>query len=42
MDKIRFIDNYELLETKVDMLIRMNFNSTLIRNIAFEINNSFI
>jgi PucR family transcriptional regulator, proline-responsive transcriptional activator len=41
MDKIRSINNYELLETKVDLLIKMNLNKALIRDIAFEINSSF-
>jgi hypothetical protein len=41
MDKIRSINNYELLETKVDVLIKTNLNKALIRDIAFEINSSF-
>ena len=41
MDKIRSVNNYELLETKVDLLIKMNLNKSLIRDIAFEINSSF-
>lgn len=41
MDKVRSIDNNELLESKVDLLIKMNLNKAIIRDIALEINSSF-
>lgn len=41
MNRIRFVDNYEKIETKVDMLIKKNISKETIREIAFEINNVF-
>jgi len=41
MDKIRFADNYEILETKIDILIKKSLNKAMVREIAFEINSSF-
>jgi hypothetical protein len=41
MDKIRFADNYEMLETKIDILIKKNLNKANVKEIAFEINSSF-
>lgn len=41
IDKIRFMDNYELLENKIDMLIKMDLSKNLIRDISLEINISF-
>lgn len=41
MDKIRFADNYEILETKIDILVKKNLNKANIKEIAFEINSSF-
>lgn len=41
MDRIRFEDNYEILETKVDILIKKHLNRSTVREIAFEINSSF-
>lgn len=40
-DKIRAVDNYELLETKVDILIKRPLNKATVRDIALEINSSF-
>lgn len=41
MDKIRSIDNFDLLESKIDLIIKMNINKTIVREIAFEINRNF-
>jgi hypothetical protein len=41
MDKIRFADNYEILETKIDILVKKNLNHVTVKEIAFEINSSF-
>ncbi|MHC1722942.1 MAG: PucR family transcriptional regulator [Aminipila sp.] len=41
MDKIRSINNSNLLESKVDLLINKNLNKTIIRDIALELNSSF-
>jgi len=41
MDKIRSMDNFDLLENKVDLIIKMNINKTIAREIAFELNSSF-
>ncbi|WP_243157967.1 PucR family transcriptional regulator ligand-binding domain-containing protein [Aminipila terrae] len=41
MDKIRSINNSNLLESKVDLLINKNLNKTVIRDIALELNSSF-
>ncbi len=41
MDAIRDKDNYELLETKVDIIIKNNISKTMIRELALEINSSF-
>jgi hypothetical protein len=40
-DKIRFADNYEILETKIDILIKKNLNKATVKEIAYEINSSF-
>ncbi|SHJ74161.1 PucR family transcriptional regulator [Paramaledivibacter caminithermalis] len=41
MDAIRNKDNYELLETKVDIIIKNNISKSMVRELAFEINSSF-
>jgi len=41
MDKIRFADNCEMMETKVDIIIKNNLNKANVKEIAFEINSSF-
>ncbi len=41
MDKIRFAGNYELLETKVDILIKKQLDKVTVKEIAYEINSSF-
>lgn len=41
MDKIRFTDNYEILETKIDILIRKSLNKATVKELAIEINSSF-
>lgn len=41
MDKIRFENNYALLETKVDILIKKNLDKSTVKDIAYEINSSF-
>lgn len=41
MDAIRDNDNYELLETKVDIIIKNNISKAMIRELALEINSSF-
>lgn len=41
MDKIRFAGNYELLETKVDILIKKQLDKVIVKEIAYEINSSF-
>lgn len=40
-DKIRSIDNSNLLESKIDLMIKANLNKAVIRDIALEINSSF-
>lgn len=40
-DHIRFVDNYELLEAKVDVLLKKNISRSMIRELALEINSSF-
>jgi hypothetical protein len=40
-DKIRAVNNYELLETKIDILIKRPLNKATVRDIALEINSSF-
>lgn len=41
MDKIRFADSYEILEGKIDILVKRNLNKEAVKEIAFEINSSF-
>ncbi|HAS73151.1 MAG TPA: PucR family transcriptional regulator [Clostridiales bacterium UBA8960] len=41
MDKIRFSQNYALLETKVDILIKKSLDKATVKDIAIEINTSF-
>ena len=41
MDRIKFVDNYEMIETKVEMLMNKNVSKATIRELAFEINNAF-
>ncbi|WP_432663635.1 PucR family transcriptional regulator [Wukongibacter baidiensis] len=41
IDAIRDSDNYELLETKVDIIVKNNISKTMIRELALEINSSF-
>jgi len=41
MDRIKFVDNYELLEAKVDILMNQSLNRSIVREIAYEINSSF-
>lgn len=41
MDKIRFSENHELMESKIDILIKKSLNKTTVREIALEINSSF-
>lgn len=41
MDAIRAKDNYELLETKVDIIIKNSISKAIVRELAFEINSSF-
>ncbi|WP_432408371.1 PucR family transcriptional regulator [Wukongibacter sp. M2B1] len=41
IDAIRDNDNYELLETKVDIIIKNNISRTMIGELALEINSSF-
>lgn len=41
MDKIRFENNYALLETKVDILIKKKLDKSTVKDIAYEINSSF-
>lgn len=41
MDKIRFENNYALIETKVDILIKKKLDKSTVKDIAYEINSSF-
>lgn len=41
MDAIRDNDNFELLETKIDIIIKNNISKTMIRELALEVNSSF-
>lgn len=41
MDKIKSINNYEILEAKIDILINKNLNKFTVKELAFEINSSF-
>ncbi|WP_291575780.1 PucR family transcriptional regulator [Clostridium sp. UBA4548] len=41
MDKIRFSENHELMESKIDILIKKSLNKTTVKEIALEINSSF-
>lgn len=41
MDAIRDNDNYEILETKVDIIVKNNISKAMIRELALEINSSF-
>lgn len=40
-DKIKSVSNFDLLESKVDLIIKMNINKTVTREVALEINGSF-
>jgi len=40
-DKIKSISNFDLLESKVDLIIKMNINKAVTREVALEINSSF-
>src|SRR5665648_90788 len=40
-DRIRSVDNYELLEAKVDVLLKKNISKAIIIELALEINSSF-
>ena len=40
-DRIKSINNYESLETKIDLLVKMNLNKAIVRDVAFEINSGF-
>ncbi|KUK82871.1 MAG: Transcriptional regulator, PucR family [Petrotoga mobilis] len=41
MDAIKEKDNYELLETKVDKIIKKNISKVMVRELALEINSAF-
>lgn len=41
MEKIKAFDNFDLLEGKIDILIKQNLNKTSVKEMAFEINGSF-
>lgn len=41
MDKIRFSENHEVLESKIDILIKKGLNKATVKEIALEINSSF-
>ncbi len=41
MDKIRFSENHEVLESKIDILIKKSLNKATVKEIALEINSSF-
>lgn len=41
MDKIRFSENHELMESKIDILIKKSLNKSTVKEIALEINSSF-
>jgi hypothetical protein len=41
MDAIRNKDDYELLETKIDIIIKNGISKSMVRELAFEINTSF-
>ncbi|MCG8541452.1 MAG: PucR family transcriptional regulator [Clostridia bacterium] len=41
MDSIKDKDNYDLLETKVDIIIKDNLSKVMIKELASEINSSF-
>jgi len=40
-ERIKSINDYETLETKVDLLVRMHLNKAIVRDVALEINGSF-
>lgn len=40
-DMIRAVDNYQLLEAKIDIILQKNTSKSVIRELALEINNSF-
>jgi PucR family transcriptional regulator, proline-responsive transcriptional activator len=40
-ERIKSINDYEAMEAKVDMLIKMHLNKTMAQNVALEINSSF-
>jgi hypothetical protein len=41
MDKIRFSENHEVLESKIDILIKKSLNKATVKELALEINSSF-
>lgn len=41
MDRIRFSENHELMESKIDILIKKSLNKNTVKEIALEINSSF-
>jgi hypothetical protein len=40
-ERIKSINDYESLETKVDLLVKMHLNKAIVRDVALEINSSF-
>lgn len=40
-DRIKFVDDYNLLETKISILLKKNISKELVRELALEINDSF-
>lgn len=40
-ERIKSINDYESLETKVDLLVKMHLNKAIVRDVAIEINSSF-
>lgn len=40
-NRIKSINDYESLETKVDLLVKMHLNKAMVRDVALEINSSF-
>ncbi len=40
-DTIRAVDNYQLIEGKIDIILQKNTSKTVIRELAMEINNNF-
>lgn len=40
-ERIKSINDFETLETKVDLLVKMHLNKAMVRDVALEINSSF-